>query len=80
MAQFSKRHYETIATAMQDSFPRILRNAFGEDSEVFSQAFDQWETTRDYLADAFARDNAQFKRDRFIRACQPGANVRARTR
>jgi hypothetical protein len=31
------------------------------------------------LADMFAADNSQFKRERFISACQPGANVRARS-
>jgi hypothetical protein len=31
------------------------------------------------LADAFAADNGQFKRDRFMHACVPGANVKART-
>ena len=31
------------------------------------------------LADMFAADNSQFKRERFINACQPGANVRARS-
>jgi hypothetical protein len=32
-----------------------------------------------YLADLFAGDNGQFQRDRFIQACEPGANVRARS-
>jgi hypothetical protein len=31
------------------------------------------------LADLFASDNGQFKRDRFKRACELGANVRARS-
>jgi hypothetical protein len=31
------------------------------------------------LADAFAADNGLFRRDRFMHACEPGANVRARS-
>jgi hypothetical protein len=31
------------------------------------------------LADMIETDNDLFKRDRFTRACKPGANVRART-
>jgi hypothetical protein len=31
------------------------------------------------LADMFAADSSQFKRERFTNACQPGANVRARS-
>jgi hypothetical protein len=34
---------------------------------------------RNELADMFAGDNGQFKRDRFMHACKPGANVRARS-
>jgi hypothetical protein len=30
------------------------------------------------LVDLFARENGRFDRDRFLRACQPGANVRKR--
>lgn len=61
---FEKRHYEVIAKAMQDSC---------------GSAPVQWKRTRDALADAFARDNPEFKRERFERACEPGANVGART-
>lgn len=32
------------------------------------------------FADALAGTNPRFDRDRFLRACLPGANVRARTR
>jgi len=31
------------------------------------------------LADVFDSDNGQFRRERFVRACEPGANVRARS-
>jgi hypothetical protein len=66
LPHFQKRHYERIAQAMQDARQR-------------SSSLDQWQCTIKCLADLFARDNCQFQRDRFIRACEPGANVRART-
>jgi hypothetical protein len=61
--KFAKRHYEAIALAMQDA-RRIPAN-------------DQWQCVVNCLADVFASDNGQFQRDRFERACEPGANVRA---
>jgi hypothetical protein len=33
----------------------------------------------DEFADLFASDSGGFQRERFIRACVPGANVRARS-
>jgi hypothetical protein len=63
--KFAKRHYEAIARAMQDARLHI-RNT----------ALDQWECTVKCLADAFAADNGEFKRERFECACEPGANVR----
>ena len=65
--RFAKRHYEAIALAMQDARFH-LRNT----------ALDQWECVINCLADVFAADNGMFKRERFKRACEPGANVRAR--
>jgi hypothetical protein len=62
--KFAKRHYEAIALAMQDA-RRIPAN-------------DQWQCVVNCLAEVFAADNGQFKRERFKRACEPGANVRAR--
>jgi hypothetical protein len=38
----------------------------------------QWECDVKCLADVLAADNGQFSRDCFTRACEPGANVRAR--
>jgi hypothetical protein len=70
MAHFAKRHYEAIATVMQAEKP--LPNW---DPNKHAQ----WELIRKSLADMLAADNGLFKRDRFIRACEPGANVRART-
>lgn len=71
MPHFAKRHYEAIATVMQNCKPRPI--------PLFNEA-GQWYTTVYHLSEMLARDNPQFKRDRFERACEPGANVRARTR
>ena len=65
--KFAKRHYEAVALAMQDA------HVIGDPAKR-----NQWESVRNELADMFARDNGQFKRDRFMYACEPGANVRAR--
>ena len=66
--KFAKRHYEAIALAMQDARFHLR-----------STALDQWQCVVNCLADAFAADNGQFKRDGFERACEPGANVKARS-
>jgi hypothetical protein len=65
--EFAKRHYEAIALAMQHA--HVLGNPVQRN---------QWESVRNELANMFASDNGQFKRDRFMYACEPGANVRAR--
>jgi len=66
--KFAKRHYEAIALAMQHA------HVIGDPAKR-----NQWESVRNELADTFARDNGMFKRDRFMHACEPGANVRARS-
>jgi len=65
--KFAKRHYEAIATAIQEA----RRHTNGSNDPIA--------VVVDELADAFAADNGMFKRDRFKRACEPGANVRARS-
>ena len=65
--KFAKRHYEAIALAMQDACFRLR-----------SSAVDQWQCTIQCLANMPAEDNGRFQRGRFISACEPGANVRAR--
>jgi hypothetical protein len=65
--KFAKRHYEAIALAMQPA--HVLDDPAKRN---------QWESVRNELADMFARDNCQFQRDRFMWACEPGANVKAR--
>ena len=66
--KFAKRHYEAIALAMQSA--HVIGNPAKRN---------QWESVRNELADMFAGDNGQIKRDRFMWACEPGANVRARS-
>jgi len=73
MARFAKRHYEAIATAMQDA-QRCAEPTLG--GQMFIAGIQR---AIHELADVFARDNGQFSRSRFMRACEPGANVRARS-
>lgn len=72
MSKFNKRHYEAIARVMQSTC--TTDGADDDEASVY-----RWHVIRGTLADMFARDNGLFKRDRFERACEPGANVRART-
>jgi methyl coenzyme M reductase alpha subunit len=67
LSRFQKRHYEAIALAMQEA----RRRANGSNDPIA--------VVVDELADVFTGGNGQFKRERFIRACDPGANVRARS-
>jgi hypothetical protein len=67
--RFAKRHYEAIALAIQDAIERSTS------SEMVSGVY----KAAAQMADMLASDNGQFQRDRFIRACEPGANVRARS-
>lgn len=69
MSHFAKRHYEAIALAMQDAIRST--NGSTEVGAIY-RAIGQ-------LANTFASDNGLFDRERFIRACAPGANVRARS-
>jgi hypothetical protein len=68
LSRFAKRHYEGIASAMQEARTHLRCDAINQHECVIGM-----------LADMFAADNSQFKRERFINACQPGANVRARS-
>jgi hypothetical protein len=65
--KFAKRHYEAIATAIQEA-----RRSVNGSNDPIAVVVDE-------LADAFAADNGRFKRERFKRACELGANVRARS-
>lgn len=66
MAKFQKRHYEAIAQALQDAHP-------GDQCDTL-----QWCEVCQTLAEEFRRDNPAFDPLRFMKACKPGANVRAR--
>jgi hypothetical protein len=69
--KFAKRHYEAIALAIQEArFHSLAKDEF--------TATDAINAVIAELSRVFASDNGQFKRERFIAACQPGANVRAR--
>jgi hypothetical protein len=73
--KFAKRHYEAIAT--------VIQHLTLSDDEHDEQGLAEIEARRQAIArefaNLFASDNGQFKRERFIAACQPGANVRARS-
>lgn len=63
MAQFSKRHYVTIAQLIAD----LKRSASTGNADVFSEA-----TINGFaviVADRFALDNRAFDRARFLVAC-----------
>jgi hypothetical protein len=55
---FAKRHYEAIAATIQSIGPNVIT---GSQREVIAASF----------ADMLASDNANFQRDRFLRACGP---------
>ena len=71
---FTKQHYEAIARVLQDAAhdPIMIH-------ETDKATVTHLDLLASRFADLFATDSGLFKRDRFIRACVPGANVRART-
>jgi hypothetical protein len=71
----TKKDYELLATAMQDTYPP--EGPWAMQSER-GYAIQQWSITCEGIADHLARDNGRFDRKRFLRACIPGNNVRAR--
>ena len=75
MPKFSKRHYEAIATVMQDMHRQATSDNVVSEVEQTDLAFHVCEE----FAALFERDNSVFKRGRFLLACIPGNNVRART-
>ena len=66
--KFSKRHYEAIAQVIQEA-----RQTCVFQNETLGVA-----TVMHALAATFARDTPAFDKGRFMVACEPGANVRAR--
>lgn len=67
MAAFQKRHYEALATLMQRA--KVQHETDQQGGLDMLQRM---------LADMLGDDNPEFNRDRFLAACEPGANVRAR--
>jgi hypothetical protein len=74
MAHFNKRHYEAIALVCQEYRGHIEHFQTAAQRRAFQAEIEG------RLADMFGRDNGLFKRDRFLAACLPGANVKLRTR
>ncbi len=74
MSHFNKRHYEAIALVCQGYREHIEHFQTAAQRRAFQAEIEG------RLADMFARDNALFKRDRFLAACLPGANGKLRTR
>src|SRR6266487_3035308 len=68
---FRKRHFEAIATVMQEAHP-------GAGLSDNNRAVIQWSETCKDLAEMFSRKNGKFDIIRFMRACKPGANVKAK--
>jgi hypothetical protein len=84
MSHFAKRHYEAIALMLQRVCPDLPmdREGFYDDEGYDHDALGRqlmWDDIRAELADTFKADNSQFNRDRFLFACKPGRNVRAKT-
>jgi hypothetical protein len=78
--RFAKRHYEAIAQALQDAQRHIAITQGLKDAKLLRcNGSEQMECVVNCLADLFAGDNGQFRRERFKRACEVGANVRARS-
>ena len=67
----TKKDYEKIALVFQETCPLPVADTLEHKA--------QWDFDRNQMADMLARDSGRFDRARFIRACEPGANVRART-
>ena len=65
MPKFNKRHYEALATLVQEYNERCGAHAAP--------------MLVDMLAAMFKADNSRFDYQRFEHACQPGSNVRAKT-
>ena len=66
---FSKLHYEQVAKVMQDTCP--LKT--DESAKI------QWTVMVSAFASMFEDDNDNFDKSRFVYACKPGSNVKAKT-
>jgi hypothetical protein len=73
--RFAKRHYEAIATVIQ----HLTLSDDEHDEQGLAEIKARRQAIAREFANLFASDNGMFKRDRFMCACEPGANVRARS-
>jgi hypothetical protein len=71
----TKKDYERLATAFQRAHARVEREFSGTARGVARYGI---ECAMHHMVDVLAADNSRFDPDRFRRACEPGANVRAR--
>ena len=85
MTTFSKRHYEAIASVMQDLCPDLQRRETNEGAwEYDDEGLDHdalgrqlmWDDMLDELAKLFKSDNGNFARKLFDRACYPAGAPR----
>ena len=79
-AKFQQRHYEAIAEVLQEALTYAINRSTDTHSALGTESQTGVHMVRNLLTDLFEEDNNLFDIDRFERACQPGANVKARTR
>lgn len=84
MSIFRRQHYELVASSLQRICPDLPmdREGYYDDAGYEHDALGRqlmWDDIRAELADMFKADNSAFDRDRFLFACKPGSNVRAKT-
>ena len=71
MPKFNKRHYEAIALVIQEAIRHRATSS--------EQVAGCYHVAKE-LEIMLRRDNRLFKSERFMAACEPGANVKLRTR
>lgn len=74
MSDFQKRHYEAIALVCQE---------YNDHASIFQNRAQRFAHQAEFearLCNMFLHDNPNFNRERFLRACVPGANVKNRPR
>ena len=75
-SKFQQRHFEIVAKMFQD-----LRKWEGYTQQTdMEKGYDTGiSAVQDALTSLFMNDNPMFQPERFRNACQPGANVKARS-
>ncbi len=71
--KFQQRHYEAIAEVLQESLSWAITDGPSPQMQLGVHM------VRNRLTELFEADNPLFDSERFERACQPGANVKARS-